>query len=368
MIRILHVVHTMECGGIETMLMNIYRLIDRSKIQFDFLVNGTTTNYYTAEILELGGIVYAVTPKRENFSKNLREMTNVMKQNNYQIVHIHQDSMISPAIMCAKKSKVKHIFTHAHTTSAPGFQRKLLTIMSRNYICKNAEVKLACSEAAANWIYGKHEKKYILFKNAIDSKKFKYDSEMCANAKMKLGLNKKFVIGTCGRLSTEKNQKFLLEIFKKIKLVKSNSVLILIGDGDEKEELIQYAKKLSVFESVMFIGMVANVEYYYSALDCFVLPSYYEGLPLAGIEAQAAGLPCFFSTGVTREIKITPSVYFLDITDGPQKWADEIICCAAEKENTMQLIKKAGYDISSNVISLQKLYFNVVIRKGDQLI
>lgn len=356
MVRILHVVHTMECGGIETMLMNIYRLIDKNVVQFDFLVNGFEDNYYTEEILQLGGKIYNVTPKRENFLRNIIETINVMKENNYSIVHVHQDSMISFAVWCAKKAGIKSIYTHAHTTSAIGWYRKMITFLSRNYICKNATMKFACSNAAAIWIYGKKEKDYIILKNAIHAHKFQYDEKICSNNRKKLGINEKLVIGTCGRLSVEKNQKLLIEILKDLKSMNKDAILILVGDGEEKNKLIELAESLGVMDSVIITGMVKNVDFYYSVFDCFLLPSFYEGLPLAGVEAQAAGLPCIFSLGVTKELMITPNVSFLDVNKSSKVWAEKILEYCEKKEDTLQKIKDAGYDISDNVKYLQNLY------------
>ena len=357
MIKILHVVHTMECGGIETMLMNIYRKIDRTKIQFDFLINGAKENYYTEEIIALGGNVLNVTPKRESLVKNIRDTVAVMKRGNYQIVHIHQDSMISFAILCAKKAGIKNIFTHAHTTSANGWYRKTLAIFGRKYIDKNATLKFACSKAAAEWIYGAKEDEYILFKNAIDAFKFRYKSEITYNNRKELGIqNDQFVIGTCGRFSVEKNQKFLVEVFAEIKNSVPDAMLVLIGDGDEKQDIIATAEALGVQKDILFPGMVGDVEYYYSTLDCFILPSLFEGLPLVGVEAQAAGITSFFSTGVTEEIKINPNVYFLPLAIGAKEWAEKILACRCAKKDTYSNIKNAGYDIDDNVELLESTY------------
>lgn len=356
MIKVLHVVHTMECGGIETMLMNIYKKIDREEIQFDFLVNGKRENYYTDEIISLGGNVLNVTPKRKNFIKNIIETIDVMKKGNYQVVHIHQDSMISFGVWCAKRAGIKKIFTHAHTTSDSVWYRKTLTKLGRRYIKKNATLKFACSEAAANWIYGKNSD-YILFKNAIDASKFRHSKEKYEKIREELSFKKSdIVLGTCGRFSIEKNQKFLIEIFSKIKSKERNCKLVLIGDGSEKESLVELARNLRVEEDTIFTGLVSNVEYYYSALDGFVLPSFYEGLPLVGVEAQAAGIPCFFSTGITSEIKITDNVHFLNLEEGAAVWADYILEHLSDKEDTYEKIKKAGYDIGANVDMLQSKY------------
>lgn len=357
MIRILHVVHTMECGGIETLLMNVYRNIDRNQIQFDFLVNGSNENYYTNEILSLGGRVLSVTPKRVSLKRNLQDTVSVMKEGHYEIVHIHQDSMIAFAIWCAKKAGIYTIFTHAHTTSANGWYRKVLAQIARGYIIRNATEKFACSSAAARWIYGANVTDFILFKNAIDAKKFQYKYVYYHNSRLKFGIeDDQFVIGTCGRLSVEKNQIFLVEIFAEIKRVKDNAKLILIGDGDEREHIYDRAVELGVIDDISFTGMVSNISYYYSMLDCFVLPSLFEGLPLAGVEAQAAGIPSFFSMGVTKEIKLIDNVYFLELDQGATAWATEIIDKVDEKKDTLKEIRSAGYDIEENAKFLQKKY------------
>lgn len=358
MIRILQVVHTMECGGIETMLMNIYRKIDRTKFQFDFLVNGSNQNYYTDEIVSLGGRVLNVTPKRVNFLKNIKETIQIMKEENYQVVHIHQDSMIAFGIWCAKRAGIKNIFTHAHTTSALGWYRKMITKIARKYIINNSVLRFACSDAAANWIYGKNSK-YILFKNAIDVSKYRYSKQRCLESRKKLAIaNDTFVIGTCGRYSIEKNQNFLIDVFSEIKKRKQNSKLILVGDGNEKNNLISHSKELNVFDDIIFTGLVSNTELYYDVMNCFVLPSFYEGLPLVGVEAQAAGIPSFFSTGVTEEIKVTDEVYFLNLNDGSSIWADSIIKKSKEKRDNYDQIRKSGYDIGSNVELLKLKYKN----------
>lgn len=366
MIRILHVVHTMECGGIETMLMNIYRKIDRNKIQFDFLVNGKRENYYTDEIIAMGGNVYNVTPKRENFKKNIQETIKIMQNGNYQLVHIHQDSMIAFGIYCAKKANIDNIFVHAHTTSALGWYRKMLTYVARNYIRKNASIKFACSDAAANWIYGK-KTNYILFKNAIDALKFKFDKKKYESVRKKLKIKSDdLVIGTCGRLSVEKNQKFLIEIFSKLKTKHINSKLILVGDGDRKDNLIKLAEQLGVIDDIIFTGMVDNVEYYYNAFDYFMLPSFYEGLPLVGVEAQAAGIPCIFSTGVTKEIKVTKNVHFISLNEDAAYWSDFIINHLEKRTDTYDEIKKSGYDIGANVELLQSIYLKFSSKKRSE--
>lgn len=362
--RVLHVVHTMDCGGIESMLMNVYRKIDRKKIQFDFLVNGSKNNYFTEEIENLGGKVLNVVPKRENFLKNINETISYMKAGKYKIVHIHQDSMISPAIWCAKRAGIPYIITHAHTTSVDGWYRKIATYIGRIYIEKNANLKFACSDAAAKWIYGKNTEDYILFKNAIDATKYRYEKIKYINNRKELSIDQdSFVIGTCGRLSVEKNQKFLIEIFSIIKQKIPNSKLILIGDGVEKKDLQEIADKLGCLEDVIFTGMIKNTEYYYAILDCFVLPSFYEGLPLTGIEAQAAGITSFFSTGVTEEVKITENAFFLNLNQGSKEWAEKIIKNKKERRDTYNQVKTTGYDMGENVKLLENTYLSYLNKR-----
>ncbi len=362
MIRVLHIVHTMNCGGIETMLMNVYRNINRDKITFDFLVNGSKDNYYTEEIISLGGNVLSVTPKRKNFIKNIIETYKIIKSGNYDVVHIHQDSMIGFGLWCAKKAKVKNIFTHAHTTSADGWYRRLITKLNRKYIRKNADVKFACSSAAAKWIYGKNCNDYVLFNNSIDASKYEYNKEKSVNRRKKLNIPKDcIVIGTCGRLAEVKNQKFLLQIFCELKKKKDNSKCILIGDGELRNELLDYAKKHNISKDLIITGMVNNPEDYYSLLDCFILPSFYEGLPLSGIEAQAAGIPTIFSNGVSKEVDITGESLFLSIEESPEKWMNEILNIIGKKKNNYEIVVKKGYDMKGNVKLLENYYLE---RKG----
>lgn len=356
MIKVLHIVHTMECGGIETMLMNVYRHIDRTKIQFDFLVNGSAQNYYTNEILSLGGKVLNVTPKRVNFFKNIKETTCILKNGNYQVVHIHQDSMIAFGIWCSKMAKIKTIFTHAHTTSAQGWYRRFITKNARKYIVKNSNLRFACSKEAANWIYGKNVD-YLLFRNAIDASKFRFSKKKYDECRKKLHINNNtFIVGTCGRYSIEKNQKFLIDIFFEIKKTKKDSKLILVGDGAEKNNLISYSKDLNVFEDIIFTGLVNNPDLYYNVMDCFVLTSFYEGLPLVGVEAQAAGIPSFFSTGITKDLKITDEVYFLDLKKGAMAWSEFILKNSKDRRDNYRKICEFGYDIGQNVKLLESKY------------
>lgn len=357
MIRVLHVVHTMDCGGIETMLMNVYRNIDRKQIQFDFLVNGKKDNFYTKEILSLGGNVLNVTPKRVNLLKNIKDTIAVMKKGDYDIVHIHQDSMIGFGVWCAKKAKIKKIFVHAHTTSADGWYRRVLAVINRSYINKNATVKFACSNAAAKWIYGKKCKDFILFNNSIDALKYRFDKNNSLDNRKKMNIKENtFVIGTCGRLAEVKNQKFLLEVFSEIKKKNQNSKCILVGDGEKREELINYSKELGIYEDVIITGIVDNPEYYYSVFDCFVLPSLYEGLPLSGIEAQAAGIPAFFSTGVSKEVDITGKSIFISIDESPKVWANNILNSKTIKKDNYNYVVKKGYDMKTNVKLIEDYY------------
>ena len=187
--------------------------------------------------------------------------------------------------------------------------------------------------------------------------KFRYKSEVTYNNRNEIGIQRdQFIIGTCGRFSEEKNQKFLVEVFAEIKKIVPDAMLVMIGDGEEKQDIITTAEALGVLNDILFPGMVDNVEYYYSVLDCFILPSLFEGLPLVGVEAQAAGITCFFSTGVTEEIKIINNVYFLPLAIGAKEWAKKILECRGAKKDTYDKIKNIGYDIGANIELLESIY------------
>lgn len=347
-------------GGVETFLMNYYRNIDKEKIQFDF-INMFDKLCFEDEILTLGGKIYKVPSVKTKPLKYYKEIRRIIKENEYKIVHVNMLSManILP-IVAAKKEKVARIILHSHNTSTPhGFLRKILNAVNKNYAIKHATDLVACSEYAGKWMF-EEQRNFTVIKNAIDLKKYEYNRNAREKIRKDLNISSNYVIGHVGRFAEQKNHKFLIEIFNEVAKREDNARLLLIGEGDLKESIKQYVENLNLTSKVIFLEPVNNVNDYYQAMDIFVLPSLFEGLPVVGVEAQSSGLKCIFSKKITQELQITDRITFLDI-DNAKTWADAIIREKEEYDRELKNgeIEKSGYNITAEAIKLQEFYSKV---------
>lgn len=349
--RILEVVSSLGNAGVEAVVMNYYRKIDRQKFQFDFISCSPEKQKYDDEILALGGGIHRLPSRNRHPFKYMKELKKVIKENNYNIVHIHQNSAsMAMDAWVAKKCKCKVIIGHSHNTSCGiKWQHYLL----KPFVNKNLTHRLACSEAAGKWIYGK--KPFTVIRNAVDPSKFIYNEKARKKLRKELCVDDCFVVGFVGRLSKQKNPFRLLEIFAEVVKLK-RSKLVLVGDGEYRQELEKYAKELKISEEVMFLGRRDDVGELMSCFDCFFLPSLYEGLPLVTVEAQSSGLPCILSTNVPAP-DITGMVKSLSLELSNEDWAKEIISSYNnDRGNTLEQIISSGYDINTEVKKWEDLY------------
>lgn len=349
--RILHVVSKLNRGGIENFLMNIYREVDIQKIQFDFLVHSPEIGEFEDEIRERGGRIFRVSPRRESFYKNKRELHQLFHNNRYQVVHQHVSSLsyIEP-LKIAKKFEVPIRIVHIHSIQQSGNKiHEILHKFNKWNIKRKATNFFACSIDAAKWgipssIF--NNKDFNIVKNAINIDDFIYDSEIRRNIRTELFIDKDTtVLGNVARFNEMKNHEFLLEIFTEYKKLNNNSKLLLIGDGDLKQKMINLTHKLDIAKDVLFIGSIDNVNEYLQAMDQFVFPSKYEGLGLSLIEAQAAGLKSYAAKNrVPEEVRITELVSFLNLDSNAFEWAENIFRNQEYvRESQIHSIEKAGY-------------------------
>jgi len=362
-IRILHVVDSLsQASGMMSVIMNYYRHIDRDEIQFDILYfNETPVNYYD-EINRLGGKAYYL--KRPSLS-SCADYNNFFKEHadKYIAVHLHLAFLNWFILPLAKKNGIKYLITHSHTTS---FSDKKLNALRNRLFCLpiklNANQYFACSKAAAEFLYGKRyvkSGKVMIINNAIEVERYKYNPFVREKVREELNLTDRFIVGHVGRFVNQKNHVFLLQIFAEIKKRKPNSVLLLIGDGPLFEYIKNKAKLLNIEDSVVFLGRKSNVADYLQAMDVFVLPSLYEGLPVIGIEAQTAGLTCYFSDVITKETAIT-NVFFLSLKDSPVIWAEKILETSISSRTDMtSKLKEFGFDITQEAKKLGDFYLNL---------
>ena len=366
MIRVLHSVSNMDRAGIETMLMNYYRNIDRSKVQFDFLCNKSKIGAYEEEIKSMGGRIFR-TPglnpikwiKYENMVKEL------LKENpDIKIVHSHNGAFSLQAQIVAKKVGIKNRIVHVHGTKID-FNLKLpLKLIYKPFLKLSSNNFWGCGTEAIRYYFGDRvikENNYKIIKNAIDIDKFIFDKEKRVKLRKEYNLENKFVIGNVARFMKQKNHIFMLELFKVILNKNPNSVLMFFGDGELQNEIKQKAKDLGIEKSVMFMGNVENINEMYQVMDVFLLPSLFEGLPVVGIEAQTSGLKCFMSDTITNEVSITENVEFLSLkNDSLEKWADKILeNIDYERKDMSKEIITAGYSIKEEAKKLQDIYLKM---------
>lgn len=365
-IRILHCLHSMHQGGAEAMLMNLFRQIDKTKLVFDFLLTDMSKEgTYEKEIRSLGGRIYKIPVMTiSNPIPYLRALDSFFRNHNkeYRIVHSHTSSKSFFPLYYAKKWGIPVRISHSHNNrSLPnldGFIRNILKFPLK----KVANNYFACAQIPAEWLYGKefcrtHHVRIIY--NAIDTDKYLYNEEMRKQLRNQIGVeDSRLVIGHVGRFSYQKNHLFLIDIFEKIKEINPDAILLLVGDGEKRDELKLKIKKLGLNDSVVFTGNVNNVQDYLQAMDVFVFPSLFEGLPVCMVEAQCTGLACVTSSeAVTKEVCITENVRYCSLNDTPQIWAKTIISMIPYRRESRNLeVKEHGYDIVKSTLDLQNFY------------
>ena len=365
-IRVLHMLHSMNRGGAETMLMNYYRNIDRTKVQFDFLLTYEGTSDYEEEILSLGGRVFHLTPLTLKTIKNYCKDVEVFLKTHpeYQIVHSHTSSKSAIPLRIAQKCGVPLRISHSHNMFlSKGFSAKeILRKALRKPLRKVSTHNFACSKEAAVWLYGEDfwkDGKVRIMKNAIDLERFSFQKEKREILRKENGLENAFVVGHVGRFDVQKNHSFLLKIFAEIKKQKENAVLLSIGDGNLKEQIEQQAEQLGIGQSVRFMGVREDVPDMMQMMDTFLFPSLFEGLGIVLIEAQTCGLPCFTSKDVVaKEAKISDLLTFVSLEDSPKQWADNVLKYNTSKERVSHLSEaaKQGYDIKKSAKEIQNFY------------
>lgn len=363
-IRVLHVVTYMGRGGLETMIMNYYRNIDRSKVQFDFLTHRDEIWDYDDEIERLGGKIYHL-PRLNPFShKYLKSLDNFFKEHKeYKIVHCHQDCLSGIVLKHAKKNGVPFTIAHSHSSNQNKNLKYLIKLIAKKSLPKYADYLLACGKDAGEWMFNTSD--FTILNNAIDTERYIYNEEKALEMKKKLGITDKFVIGHVGRFRQEKNHSFIIDIFKEVCEKEPNSTLLLVGDGPLEDEIKKKVDDLGLLDKVKFLGAREDVNDLMQGMDVFILPSLYEGIPLTMIESQASGLNCIISDKVPTECIVTKNVKSISLEESPKYWADEIIKSKNKtRKNLYNEIQDAKFDIKSNAIWLQGFYLKN-IAKGD---
>lgn len=367
MIRVLQVLPTLNRGGLETFVMNVYRSIDRKKIQFDFLTNEKDGDYAN-EIQELGGTIYYIPPRNKGMRAYCHHLNSFFKQkkNIYQAVHYHESSLTSLEVLYyAKKYGIPNRIMHSHSSSILGNKLHYLThYFGKLVIGSLANHYVGCSDKALDWMFGHTgvRDKAIIVNNGIDVPSFAFDASIRQNIRNRLNISDKdIVVGHIGRFSTVKNHTFLIDIFTELRRITPNAKLVLVGVGELVDSIKSKVMELNLSDSVLFLGLRTDTNNIYQAMDIFVMPSLYEGLPVVLVEAQASGLPVLCSDTISTMSKMSENYETMSIEENAKKWAKRII----ELQNPVynrsigtRNIIKAGFDINKVADYLSTIYSN----------
>lgn len=377
-VRVLHILHSMNRGGAETMLMNYYRNMDRTKVQFDFLLTFEGKSDYEDEIYALGGKVFHVTPlTAKTIGAYCRDIEQFLKEHpEYAIVHSHTSSKSALPLWIAKKCGVPVRISHSHNMilENPFSPKEIIRKILKKPLRKVSTHNFACSKDAAVWLYGEdcwNQGEVNIMKNAIDLDRFAFCRETRGKIRTELGLEDSFVVGHIGRFDRPKNQAFLVNIFAELKKKKPDAALLLIGDGELRKEVHQQAEQMGIGDSVHFLGVRNDVPELLQAMDTFVFPSQSEGLGIVLIEAQTAGLHCFTSENVVpKEAEVSELLQFISLDESAEEWANRIMQTNFSEERVSRAKEAAshGYDIKTSAKEIESFYltsFDTTKRKDE---
>lgn len=342
-------------NGITSVIMNYYRKMDKSNMKIDFVVINEISEEYRKELQSNGSKIFCL-PRKDNVIKYIFGLKDILKNNKYDVIHIHgNSSLMAIETTIAKYSKVPVRIVHSHNTTC---SYKVLHKLLQPALKRTANYGFACGQEAGNWLFKNNN--YELIKNGIDLSIFNYDEEKRSEFRSKINAGERKVIGHVGNFIYQKNHEFLIESFNELIKKDRNYLLLLISDGELLEQMKEKVNKLNINENVLFLGKTTEVSSYLQAMDVFVLPSHFEGLPVVLIEAQALGLPCVISDKVSTEAKLTSLVKFLPIED-TLAWANKILNIDIDNridscKNSHKKIDEAGYNVTKNAYKMKNLY------------
>lgn len=358
--KVLHVIGGMGRGGAPSFIINNLQVINTDLVQFDFLVRNNNCAF-TDIIESKGGRLFVVPPFPGKLIGNFIETLRVFRKygKEYDAVHVHANALyyILPLLL-AKFYGIKKIILHSHNTQSNVSSLRLLHYINKLFVSRLANVFLACGEEAGHWMYG--NKSFEVINNAVDVRKFTFSQSSRDAARKEFGLGEKTVVlGNVGRFEEVKNHTFLIDIFAEYVKHNPDAALLIPGGGTLLEPMKEKARKLGLEKKILFVGVRSDIEKLYSAMDVFVMPSLFEGLPFVAIEAQCSGLPCLISKNVTEEAFITDLCRIETLNQDAKTWCNDVIELIGKPNDRVkynQIVAEEKYDIKYTANRLQELY------------
>ena len=362
-VRIAHVIGKMRNGGVDSAVLNYYKYIDRSKIQYDFLIDEDSPHIMEKEIKSLDGRIVIVPPYQKAAACH-KALYTIFKENNYPLVYSHLNTLSVFPLFAAWRAGIPIRIAHSHSTAGRGrgeFRRNVMKYILRPFAKLFPTDFCACSEYAGRWMFGDkamNSGRVKVWKNAIELERFAYNEELRNETRKYLKLKDKFIVGHAGRFMRQKNHGFLIDIFAEIHRRRDDAVLLLAGDGELMDEVTDKVMRLGLNECVVFLGNVHDMERYYQAMDVFIFPSLYEGLPVVGSEVQVSGLPFLCADTVTPETKFCDNMRFMSLRESPRDWAREALRISNGhiRRDMSQSARDAGFDIKAQGARMSEWY------------
>jgi glycosyltransferase involved in cell wall biosynthesis len=352
-------------GGVESFIINYFKYIDHTKIHFDFICYDKAPAYYQ-EIIGQGSRVYIIPGRHKNYFSNYIQTNEIIEKNQYDVIWSNLCSLSDILLLkIAYKRKINKRIVHAHNSSIKHGKiiTEILHFINKKRIIKYVTDFWACSQKAGNFFYPNgitKSPRFRIIHNAIDTEKFAFKKSQRLMKRKELNIENKLVIGHIGRFHFQKNHEFLLKIFIEIYKNRKDAVLMLVGDGELFKDIKSKVELSGLNEHVLFLGSRNDIAELLHAMDIFVFPSRYEGLPFVLVEAQTADLSCFFSDTITNEVIINDNVYPISIQESAFSWSNIILknLNNIKRKNTLHIIKKSGYDITTEAKIIESYFLN----------
>lgn len=361
-IKVLHIINGADLGGISTFILNYYSHMNRDLFLFDFVMYKEKIGVNGMKLMDYGCHFFSIPAKSKHLIKYYRNLSEILKKGNYDVIHVHTNTSSYIPLLIAKKAKIKIRIAHAHSAVInQNCIYKIKTMLAYKLIPYSATHMCACSNEAGRLVFGTNN--FQLVPNAIDTDKFSFNETQRFHMRNKMDINQDcLVLGMVGRLSKEKNTQFAIKCFSSYLKVNNKAILLIAGDGILKNKLYKLAVDLKIEKHIVFLGQRKDVENLYQAMDIFLLPSEFEGFPIAALEALSTGLPVLLSDNITKDINISRNMRYLPINEcdcNINKWVNAIEEFSKSKnrykENSVQ---ESGFSISECVGVLERVYLS----------
>lgn len=368
-IRVAVIMGKMNSGGKKTLAMEYFRHMDNKKVKFDFICDADSNAIPTEEIEKSGGEVHIVEPY-QHIIRNMWDMYSLFRKNRYDIVHAYNSTMNLFPMAVAFMAGIPVRINESVSMGNKKEKKFILKCLLRPFSHLFSTHYMSCGETCGIWQFGKdlyNRGKIAVFKSVVNTDKYKFDSDLRKNTRDKYHLSDNMVIGHIARFTAQKNSLFLIDIFHEIYKLEPKAKLLLIGDGDLKEAMMTKIHQLHMEDSVVYLGRREDILQFYNAMDCFLLPSLYEGLPIVGIEAESTGLPVFFSSEIPKESGACNDLsYFIGLNKSPQEWAGKIVKeldkHIRKRRGRANELKAAGFDSAEEAQRLASYYSEIVMK------